>query len=138
MPTDEREQMAQKKKAEEPEVPAEKATKVEPEQKQRFDFRSLNTLAVVSLASALTSVGAVMAIITGHISLAQLKKPGESGKPLALSGLIVGYLTVGFWIIFLVSSVVFRARVLGDHSGLQLEWFEFREFGNGFGGMHDR
>jgi len=130
--------MAQKKKAEEPEVPAEKATKVEPEQKQRFDFRSLNTLAVVSLASALTSVGAVMAIITGHISLAQLKKSGESGKPLALSGLIVGYLTVGFWIIFLVSSVVFRARVLGDHSGLQLEWFEFREFGNGFGGMHDR
>ena len=130
--------MAQKKKAEQPEVPAEKVTEVEPEQKQRFDFRSLNTLAVVSLASALTSVGAVMAIITGHISLAQLKKSGENGKPLALSGLIIGYLTVGFWIIFLASTVLFRARVLGDHSGLQPEWFEFREFGNGFGGMHDR
>ena len=105
-------------------------------EKQRFDFRSLNTLAVVSLASALTSVGAVMAIITGHISLAQIKRSNENGKPLAVSGLIVGYLTLAFWIILFASGVLLRARVFSDFSGLQPDWFEMHEFRRGFG--HDR
>ena len=112
-----------------PESPIEKEA-----EKQRFDFRSLNTLAVVSLASALTSVGAVMAIITGHISLAQIKRSDESGKPLAVSGLIVGYLTLAFWIILLASGVLLRARVFSDFSGLQPDWIEMHEFGDGFGG----
>lgn len=103
-----------------------------------FDFRSLNTLAVVSLASALTSIGAVMAIVTGHISLAQLKRSEESGKPLAVAGLVLGYLTVAFWIIFLVGGVLFKAHVFSDYSGLQPDWFEMDEFRRGFGGMHDR
>ncbi len=105
-------------------------------EKQRFDFRSLNTLAAVSLASALTSVGAVMAIITGHISLAQIKRSDESGKPLAVSGLIIGYLTLAFWIILFASGVLLRARVFSDFSGLQPDWIEMHEFRRGFG--HDR
>lgn len=101
-----------------------------------FDFRRLNTLAVVSLASALTSVGAVMAIITGHISLAQIKRSDENGKPLAVSGLIIGYLTLAFWIILFASGVLLRARVFSDFSGLQPDWIEMHEFRRGFG--HDR
>jgi len=101
-----------------------------------FDFRRLNTLVVVSLASALTSVGAVMAIITGHISLAQIKRSDEYGKPLAVSGLIIGYLTLAFWIILLASGVLLRARVFSDFSGLQPDWIEMHEFRRGFG--HDR
>lgn len=127
--------MAASKKEEPQEVAAETNTPyVEPVQKAGFDFRSLNTLAVVSLASALTSIGAVMAIITGHISLAQLKRSDESGKPLALAGLILGYATVAFWIILFASGVLLRARVFSDFSGLQPDGFEMHEFGDGFGG----
>ena len=57
--------------------------------KRHFDFTSLNTLAVVSLASAVTGFGALAGIITGHISLAQLKHSGQSGRGLAIAGLAV-------------------------------------------------
>lgn len=70
-----------------------------PVQQNKFDFTSLNTLAVVSLATALTSVGAVAAVITGHIALAQIKRQPKNGRALALAGLIVGYATILFWII---------------------------------------
>jgi hypothetical protein len=66
---------------------------------KKFDFTKLNTLAVVSIATALTSIGAVAAIITGHVALTQIKKSGESGRGLALAGTIVGYVTIGFWVL---------------------------------------
>jgi hypothetical protein len=68
-------------------------------QKDKYDFTKLNTLSVVSLASALTGFGVVAAIITGHISLAQIKKTGQNGRVLALSGVILGYVAIGLWII---------------------------------------
>lgn len=126
--------MAENKKAE----PKQEASEVKTPggdgvEHQRFDFRRLNTLAVVSLASALTSIGAVMAIITGHISLAQIKRSDENGKPLAISGLIIGYATLAFWIILLTSGVLLRARFLSDFSGLQPDMFEMHGFNRGFG-----
>lgn len=127
--------MAEKKNEESSNPPATNENKVV---REKFDFRSLNTLAVVSLASALTSIGAVMAIITGHIALAQIKRSGENGKVLAGTGLALGYLTVAFWIILIVSSVLLRAHVFSDYDGLQPDWFEMNEFRRGFGGMHDR
>lgn len=127
--------MAEKKNEESSNPPATNENKVV---REKFDFRSLNTLAVVSLASALTSIGAVMAIITGHIALAQIKRSGENGKVLAGTGLALGYLTVAFWIILIVSSVLLRAHVFSDYNGLQPDWFEMNEFRRGFGGMHDR
>jgi hypothetical protein len=58
----------------------------------KFDVRSLNTLSVVSLASALTGIGSLMAIITGHVALAQIKRSQENGRSLAIIGTILGYL----------------------------------------------
>jgi hypothetical protein len=74
------------------------ATTVAP--KKHFDFTSLNTLAVVSLATALTGFGAIAGIITGHFSLAQLKHSGQSGRGLAIAGLAVGYTTIALWLLF--------------------------------------
>ena len=65
----------------------------------RFNFNSLNTLAVVSLATAVTGFGAVAGIITGHFALAQLKQQPKSGRGLAIAGLVVGYATIAFWVI---------------------------------------
>lgn len=68
-------------------------------QKDKYDFTKLNTLSVVSLASALTGFGVVAAIITGHISLAQIKRTGQNGRPLALAGVILGYVSIGLWVL---------------------------------------
>ena len=88
----------------------------------KFNFNSLNTLAVVSLATALTSIGAVAAVITGHIALAQLKTDEKSGRALALAGLIVGYATIAFWII----------------AGIGLTWLRMHYGFDGPMGIEDR
>ena len=112
------------------------SNKAEEVQKTKFDFRSLNTLAVVSLASALTGIGALMAIITGHISLSQIKRSGENGKALAVVGLVLGYLNILTWIIFITLSVLRFAFVDFDMTGLQPGMSELFEFRRGFGDRH--
>jgi len=60
--------------------------------------RPTNTLAVVSLVLGIASyvvlplVGAVAAIITGHMARGQISRTGEGGSGMALAGLILGYL----------------------------------------------
>ena len=78
--------------------------------KQSFNFNSLNTLAVVSLATALTGFGAIAAIITGHFALAQLKQKPKSGRGLAIAGVAIGYATIGIWIIGGIAMAVLRVR----------------------------
>jgi uncharacterized protein YacL len=64
-----------------------------------------NTLAIVSLVLAFfISLGA---IITGHIALGQIKRTGEGGRGLALTGLVLGYvgLVVGL-LVFVLAFIV--------------------------------
>jgi uncharacterized membrane protein YjfL (UPF0719 family) len=82
---------------------------------KKFDFTSLNTLAVVSIASALTSIGAVAAIITGHVALTQIKKSGESGRGLALAGTIIGYVTIALWVLGSIALSVAGAYLRGKY-----------------------
>lgn len=107
--------------------------KINQVEKTKFDFRSLNSLAVVSLASALTGIGALMAIITGHIAQAQIKRSGENGKVMAVVGTVLGYVSVVSWIIFSILSVVFLAVVSENINGLQPGMFELHGFRKGFG-----
>ena len=82
---------------------------------KKFDFTSLNTLAVVSIASALTSIGAVAAIITGHVARTQIQKSGESGRGLALAGTIIGYVTVSLWVLGSIAFAVAGAYLQGKY-----------------------
>ena len=95
------------------------------EKDKKFDFTKLNTLAVVSIATALTSIGAVAAIITGHVALTQIKKSGESGRGLALAGTIVGYVTIAFWVItsigFLIAGAYLK-NMYGMEMGNRMDW----------------
>ncbi len=120
---------------------ADKNEKIEaaeaPKAKAHFDFTKLNTLAVVSLASAATGFGAVAAVITGHIALAQLKKSNESGRGLALTGMILGYVGIGLWILGGIGMALVRIFVgqrygveLGGNGGQHMQNFQ-----GGFGGM---
>lgn len=60
-----------------------------------------STLAIVALISAIVGfvlipvIPSVVAVITGHIALGQVKKTGEQGRGLALAGTIVGWVGVG-------------------------------------------
>ena len=59
-----------------------------------------NVLAIVSLVSAFFI--SIVAIITGHIALSQIKKTGEQGRGLAIAGLIIGYVGLVVGIIFAI------------------------------------
>jgi hypothetical protein len=58
-----------------------------------------NVLSIVSLVTSILGLSLV-GIITGHISLSQIKKTGEQGRVLAIVGLVLGYLGALGWIIF--------------------------------------
>ena len=62
--------------------------------------RPTNTLAIVTLVLAL--VAAPLAIITGHMALSQIQKTGEQGRALAITGLVIGYVTLAFLILALL------------------------------------
>lgn len=104
--------------------------------KKPFDWTSLNTLSVVSLASALSIVGALIAVITGHIALKQIKASGESGRALALTGTVIGYVHLAGWIIFALLGVITKVLIFSGVLGLQPMGPEYFEFERGFGGMH--
>ena len=108
--------------------------------KGKYDFTNLNTLAVVSLATAVTGFGAAAAVITGHVSLAQIKKSDQAGRGLAIAGVAVGYSVIGLWILSTIGLValsiwgvrhgiplggyddyMLRGQRGGDHGGFQTQ-----------------
>ena len=113
----------------------EAATPVAP--RAAFDFTRLNSLAVVSLATAVTGFGAVAGVITGHIALKQIQSTKQAGRPLALAGVITGYVFVGLGIAGFIASAFLRARgiELGDHRMGQFGQHQMPPFGDMHGGM---
>ena len=95
--------MAEKKS--EPQAVAEAVVVAAPAENKKFDWTSLNTLAVVSLVSAVSFVGGLVAVITGHIALKQIKQTSEAGRALALTGIVLGYLYLAGWILFAILGV---------------------------------
>jgi hypothetical protein len=87
--------------------------------------RPTNSLAIVSLVTGIASyaviplVGAIVAVVTGHMARGQIKTTGEGGSGMALAGLILGYLhlvlfaiAVVIGLILLVLFVVFGITIL--------------------------
>ena len=79
--------------------------------------RPLNTLAVVSLAAGVSAylithfIGAIVAIVTGHMARGQTRRTGERGGGFALAGLVLGY--AYFVVLVLVVAVVVILIVTG-------------------------
>ncbi len=72
-----------------------------------------NTLAIVSLIASIAGVvivyfiGSIVGIITGHMSLSQLKTSNEGGRGLALAGVIVGYVGLALSILGVIAFIAF-------------------------------
>lgn len=45
-------------------------------------------------------------MICGHIALSQIKRSGESGRGLAIAGLIIGYVYIAFIVLFVIMAIV--------------------------------
>lgn len=77
--------------------------------------RQTSTLAVVSLVmgilgwTLLPFIGSVVAIITGHLARAEIRRePARlEGDGLALAGLVLGWLSVVLWVVGIVFVVMF-------------------------------
>jgi hypothetical protein len=70
-----------------------------------------NVLAIVSLVSAFFV--SLVAVITGHMALGQIKRTGEKGRGLALAGLIIGYVGIVSGIVTIIALVVMAVAGIG-------------------------
>jgi hypothetical protein len=72
-----------------------------------------NVLSIISLVAAIAGflwilpvIGPIAAVVTGHISLGQIKRTGEKGRGMALAGTIVGWVGVGAIVLFVIGLLV--------------------------------
>jgi hypothetical protein len=70
-----------------------------------------NVLSIVSLVSAFFV--SLVAVITGHMALGQIKRTGEKGRGLAIAGLVLGYAGIVGGIITIIAFVVMAIAGIG-------------------------
>lgn len=73
-------------------------------------LKDTNTYALVSIL--LTFIVPLAGIIFGHAALSQIKRTGDAGRGLALTGLIYGYVTVVSVTLFLIVYIGFILWVI--------------------------
>ena len=73
-----------------------------------------NALAVISMIASIVGfiwilpfIGSVAGVIMGHISLRQIPRTGETGRGMALAGLIVGYVGLAFFVLGAIAFIFF-------------------------------
>ena len=75
-----------------------------------------NTLAIVALITSLVGIH-LAGIICGHIALNQIKASGESGRGLALAGLIIGYVGTAVVALMVIGWIIWVASLTGAQIG---------------------
>jgi hypothetical protein len=80
--------------------------------------RPTNTLAIVSMVLGIASyvflpvIGAIAAVVTGHMARSQIKRTGEGGSGFALAGLILGYVHLAIAVI-VIGIIVIAVVIIG-------------------------
>lgn len=74
--------------------------------------KKTNLMAILSLVGAF--VFPIAGIILGHISLGQIKKTGEGGRGLGLTGTILGYVFTFLGLIIIIVYFFIFAAVMSD------------------------
>lgn len=93
--------------AQDPETGSEPLSEYAPHQAPPTTLAYTNTFALVSIITAFLSP--IAAVVFGHIALGQIKRTGDAGRGLALTGLIIGYSYFAFIALF----VIFYLSVIG-------------------------
>jgi hypothetical protein len=85
---------------------------------------STNALAIVSLILGITWLGwlgSILAVIFGHVSLSQIKRTGQSGRGMAIAGLVLGYLGIVIGAVVVIFLVVFANETAEKQTRVVLE-----------------
>ena len=88
-----------------------------------YAARPTNTLAIVSLVAGVACwvvapfVGAIVAVVTGHMARSQIRRTGEGGEGMALAGLILGYIHLALVVLVggLIILIVIGLFATGAH-----------------------
>lgn len=80
-----------------------------------------NTYAVVAVILAF--IQPIAGIVFGHLALSQIKRTGDGGRGLALTGLLLGYIYIAFILLFVIFYVSMIAIAIGSLGAM------FSEFG---------
>ena len=86
---------------------------------QPVNAQPTNTLAVVSLVAGIASfvfapfIGAVIAVITGHMAKAQIRQTGEAGDAFATVGLVLGYVHLVLFVLVVALVVLVLLGAFG-------------------------
>jgi uncharacterized membrane protein len=80
-----------------------------------------NPLAIVSFVLSLVAIfvwffASVAAVICGHIALNQIKRTGEGGRSLALAGVIIGYVGIGFSLLIGIAYAIIIAAAVSSNA----------------------
>jgi len=82
-----------------------------PQPAQPTTLAHLNAFALVAII--LGFMQPLAGIVFGHIALNQIKRNGDAGRGLALTGLIIGYISVAFIIIAVIAYISMIALIVG-------------------------
>lgn len=67
----------------------------------------------------LPGLGAILAVIFGHVARRQIRTTGQRGNGFATAGLILGYIGIGFAAIFAIILVIIIIAALASASASQ-------------------
>ena len=67
-------------------------------------------LSLVSLAFVITSIAGV---VLGHIALSQIRRTGEGGRGMAITGVVVGYVLSAFWLLMIAFPLIMMFAFFG-------------------------
>lgn len=80
-----------------------------------------NVLAILSLVASLAGfilflpiVGQLAGAIMGHIALRRIKETGERGRGLALAGVLIGWISLGLIVVFIILVAVLIGTTAGS------------------------
>lgn len=80
---------------------------------QTYIARTTNGLAIASMILGilwLYWVGSILAVIFGHVALRQIQRRDQSGRGMAIAGLVLGWIGIGFFVVIFVVFLIVRAR----------------------------
>lgn len=92
------------------------AQQAQPTPSKATTLDKTNTFALVSIILAF--LAPIAAIIFGHMSLSQIKRTGDAGRGMALTGLILGYIYAVSILLFVVLYVGFFFVMIGSLASL--------------------
>lgn len=76
-----------------------------------------NGLAIASIILAFLGIS-IVAVVLGHVAVGQIKRRNEGGSPLAVIGLVVGYIGCALWLVFwaiIILSAIFTGVAIMDY-----------------------